>query len=107
MECSRILKAGRNGEDYFSLKGYNCIAPAWPLHDGEPAELRANPPEGLGDLQLQDILTEIKSVIAQSENPIVIGHSVGGLIVQLLINQGLASARCGYRFCSAQCYARF
>lgn len=84
-------KSWKKWEDYFSSKGYNCIAPAWPLHNGDPVALRANPPEGLGDLNLQDILTEIKSVVAQIESPIVIGHSVGGLIVQLLINQGLAS----------------
>lgn len=75
---------------YFTQKGYNCIAPAWPLHEGDPAELRRNPPENLGDLELSTILAEIESVVRkQPEPPIVIGHSVGGLIVQLLVAKGI------------------
>ena len=48
---------------YFSEKGYNCIAPAWPLHAGEPADLRNNPPAGLGDLELQTIVDEMERII--------------------------------------------
>ena len=78
---------------FFNQKGYNCIAPAWPMHEGDPAALRANAPEGLGDLHLQTIVDEMENIVsAQSEPPILIGHSVGGLIVQLLVNKGLASA---------------
>jgi pimeloyl-ACP methyl ester carboxylesterase len=77
--------------DFFSSKGYNCIAPAWPMHEGNPTELRNNPPAGLGDLELQTIADEIESVVTSlDEKPILIGHSVGGLIVQLLVNKGLA-----------------
>jgi len=77
--------------DFFSQKGYNCIAPAWPLHAGEPAELRENPPAGLGDLKLDDVLTEIETLVLKHDQPIVIGHSVGGLIVQLLLNRNAIS----------------
>lgn len=76
---------------YFNEKGYNCIAPAWPLHEGSPANLRENPPAGLGDLELQTIVNEIERIAtALPEKPILIGHSVGGLIVQLLVQKGLA-----------------
>jgi pimeloyl-ACP methyl ester carboxylesterase len=76
--------------EFLSDKGYNCIAPAWPLHEGNPADLRTNPPAGLGDLELQTIVDEMEKVVrAQGEKPIVIGHSVGGLIVQLLASKGL------------------
>ncbi|RFZ85593.1 alpha/beta hydrolase [Mucilaginibacter terrenus] len=75
---------------FFSAKGYNCLAPAWPLHEGEPSQLRDNPPTGLGDLHLQTIADEMERVVtAQPEPPIVIGHSVGGLIAQLLAAKGL------------------
>jgi pimeloyl-ACP methyl ester carboxylesterase len=78
---------------FFSERGYNCMAPAWPLHAGEPAQLRANPPAGLGQLGLDDIVAEVESlVVTQAAKPIVIGHSVGGLIVQLLANRGLIEA---------------
>ncbi|MFD0792905.1 alpha/beta hydrolase [Mucilaginibacter litoreus] len=76
---------------YFNEKGYNCLAPSWPLHEGEPAKLRNNPPQGLGDLELKTIADKIESVIRQQpEPPILIGHSVGGLIVQLMVAKGLA-----------------
>jgi pimeloyl-ACP methyl ester carboxylesterase len=75
---------------YFTEKGYECIAPAWPLHEGEPTDLRNNPPAGLGDLGLQTIVDEMERIVrALPEPPIVIGHSVGGLIVQLLTQKGL------------------
>jgi len=77
--------------EFFSEKGYNCIAPAWPMHEGDPTALRNNPPAGLGDLELQTIIDKIESVVkGLDEKPILIGHSVGGLIVQLLVNKGLA-----------------
>lgn len=76
--------------NYFTGKGYNCVAPAWPLHAGEPADLRQNPPAALGDLTLKTVVDEMESVVrAQGEAPIVIGHSVGGLITQLLVAKGL------------------
>ncbi|WP_374951447.1 alpha/beta hydrolase [Mucilaginibacter sp.] len=75
---------------YFTDKGYNCVAPAWPLHEGEPADLRQNPPAGLGDLELKTVVDEMERVVrAQGQPPIVIGHSVGGLITQLLVAKGL------------------
>ena len=76
--------------EFFSQKGYNCIAPAWPFHEGEPAELRDNPPQGLGDLSLNDIVTDIETLALNLDRPIVIGHSVGGLIAQLLVNRDVA-----------------
>lgn len=79
--------------EFFTEQGYNCVAPAWPLHEGEPIQLRDNPSAELGDLHLQSIVDEIESVVrAQDEMPILIGHSVGGLIVQLLVAKGLAES---------------
>lgn len=78
--------------DYFTGKGYACVAPAWPLHDGDPADLVANPPAALGDLRLNDVIGAMELEVMKYEQPIVIGHSVGGLIAQLLVNRQLASA---------------
>ncbi len=75
---------------YFSGKGYSCSAPAWPLHEGVPAELRANPPADLGDLELQTILDAMALEVGKYDQPIVIGHSVGGLIAQLFVAKGIA-----------------
>lgn len=78
---------------FFAAKGYECIAPAWPDHEGNPADLRQNIPAGLGDLRLNDIVESVEKVVAAlPEKPIVIGHSVGGLIVQLLSQKNLIRA---------------
>ncbi|WP_345951685.1 alpha/beta hydrolase [Mucilaginibacter sp. PAMB04274] len=76
---------------HFTEKGYNCIAESWPLHEGEPADLRANTPAGLGELRLAVIIEKYRQLAtSQTEKPILIGHSVGGLITQILVNEGLA-----------------
>ncbi|QNF31236.1 alpha/beta hydrolase (plasmid) [Adhaeribacter swui] len=86
-------KSWGNWMNYFTQRGYNCLAPAWPLHAGEPAELRQNPPAGLGDLELNEVVEAVECVVLEQEaKPIVIGHSVGGLIVQLLANRELIAA---------------
>ncbi|HEY4198107.1 MAG TPA: alpha/beta fold hydrolase, partial [Mucilaginibacter sp.] len=77
---------------YFSKKGYNCISPAWPYHEGEPSALRANPDPKLGDLSLQEIVEEFTHIASGVEDPVLIGHSVGGLVVQLLVNKSIGSA---------------
>lgn len=85
-------KSWANWINYFTGRGYECVAPAWPYHEGEPAQLRANPDPKLGELSLDDIVQKIESVVSGlPEKPIVIGHSVGGLIVQLLANKNLIS----------------
>jgi pimeloyl-ACP methyl ester carboxylesterase len=85
-------KSWGNWVRMFSSRGYNCIAPAWPLHEGEPSHLRANPPAGLGELHLKTIMATIQSVTNRLDNPIMIGHSVGGLITQVFLNKGLIGA---------------
>ena len=78
---------------FFEHRGYRCLAPAWPLHEGEPAELRAHVPPGLGELGLDAVIDRFAGIAAaQPEKPILIGHSLGGLIVQVLIQQGLGAA---------------
>jgi len=85
-------KSWEKWTSFFGERGYACIAPAWPLHEGEPAALRANPPAGLGDLHLREILASIEHSLANLDAPIMIGHSVGGLITQIMLNRGLISA---------------
>ena len=80
--------------ELFDSRGYRCLAPAWPLHEGDPAALRSNPPAGLGDLGLEEIVRSVEGVLARDseEKPVLIGHSVGGLVAQLLVRKGLAES---------------
>ncbi|MBB3319612.1 pimeloyl-ACP methyl ester carboxylesterase [Rhizobium sp. BK181] len=77
---------------YFSRHGFECVVPAWPLHDGDPAELRESPPPGLGELSLDDVVATMQRVVGNYDRPVMIGHSVGGLVTQLLVAKGLLSA---------------
>lgn len=77
---------------YFEGKGYECLAPAWPYHNGTPSTLRSHIPEKLGELELDDIITPLETAILKfPEKPVVIGHSVGGLIAQLLLSRGVVN----------------
>jgi len=77
--------------DFFNQRGYHCIAPAWPLHEGDPLALKEKPPKGLGELSLEEVMEKMEHIVQSFDQPIVIGHSVGGLIVQLLLRRGMAS----------------
>jgi pimeloyl-ACP methyl ester carboxylesterase len=77
---------------YFQDRGYKYIAPAWPGRDQPLDVLRTRHPDAnLGELTLNRVVdhytAEVKSL---GEKPIIIGHSMGGLIVQLLLQQNLA-----------------
>jgi alpha-beta hydrolase superfamily lysophospholipase len=80
--------------DYFQTKGYTCLAPAWPGRDQSVEMLRKQHPDAqLGKLTLNAVLEHFTTTIqALDEKPILIGHSMGGLIVQLLLQKDLAVA---------------
>ena len=54
---------------------------------------KAHPDSKLGALTLRDVIAGISGVIqALPDKPIVIGHSMGGLVTQILAQRGLAAA---------------
>jgi pimeloyl-ACP methyl ester carboxylesterase len=79
---------------YFQSKGYSCSAPSWPGRDRPVETLRANHPDPqLGQLTLSQVVESCTNHIRLlDEKPILIGHSMGGLIVQLLLQGDLAVA---------------
>jgi len=79
---------------YFEEQGYTCFAPPWPHHEGSVAELvKKHPDSELGKLTLEDIVTYYKKYIAElKEKPIIFGHSMGGLVTQILLQAGLCVA---------------
>lgn len=80
---------------YFESKGYTTVAPAWPFKEGKPSDLRALPPNDtdLAALTLKEVIDHYIAVIKSlPEKPIVIGHSLGGLITQVICNRDYAAA---------------
>src|SRR6195256_6171319 len=78
--------------DRYQKAGYKVIAPSWPGLEGEVEAIRKNP-SALKGLKLKTVVDHYDRIIRKLDSqPILIGHSFGGLIVQLLVDRGLGSA---------------
>ncbi len=80
---------------YFEQKGYTTYNPSWPGKEKSPEEQRNLQPynQTLTDLTLAELVDHYANFIKQlPEKPIIIGHSLGGLITQILINRDLGAA---------------
>ncbi len=77
---------------YFESRGYRCLAPAWPGKDRPIEEIRKDP-SPLAGLGIDAIVDHYAGIVrALDEPPILVGHSFGGLFVQLLLDRGLGAA---------------
>jgi pimeloyl-ACP methyl ester carboxylesterase len=73
--------------------GMKVVAPPWPAMDRPVHALRHAPDPSLAKLGLRAIVEHYATQIeALPHPPILIGHSLGGLVVQLLLDRGLGSA---------------
>jgi non-heme chloroperoxidase len=81
-----------NWADFFNQAGYAPLTPDWPDDPETVEEARANPDvlakKTLG--QIADHHTDI--IDALDKKPVVIGHSTGGLMAQMLAGRGLSAA---------------
>lgn len=74
---------------HYAAKGYTVLAPAWPLMDRPLELLRSQPHPDLGKLTLRQITDHYAQIIdTLPEQPVLMGHSYGGLIVQMLLDRG-------------------
>ncbi len=77
----------------YEARGFRCLVPEWPLQDRPIEDLRVSPHPDLGRLTVSEIVNHHEGVIrGLPAPPILIGHSFGGLFVQLLLDRGLGSA---------------
>ena len=73
--------------------GYNTLAPAWPKVDGANEVRDWDPPREFAKLTLPQIREHYAAITAGlPEPPLLVGHSVGGLVVQQLLDRGLGRA---------------
>jgi alpha-beta hydrolase superfamily lysophospholipase len=85
-------RSWENFADYFGKRGYAVATPEWPRKHGDVEELRAETDE-LKGLGLTEIVDHHATLIRELETPpVLIGHSFGGLIVELLLDRGLGRA---------------
>jgi pimeloyl-ACP methyl ester carboxylesterase len=76
----------------FEASGHHAVAPGWP-GDGDTVAATRSHPERLAGIGISAIVNHYRGLIrALPEQPIVIGHSFGGLIAQKLLAEGDARA---------------
>jgi non-heme chloroperoxidase len=77
--------------DFFNEHGYKTLNPGWPGDSPSVAECRTNP-QPIANRGVTEIADSYAKVIASlPEPPIVIGHSFGGLIAQVILGRGIAA----------------
>jgi pimeloyl-ACP methyl ester carboxylesterase len=85
-------RSWENYAAYFTDRGFAVSAPEWPRKHGDVEELRetAEDSAGLGVQEIVDHYAELIEGLGQP--PVLIGHSYGGLFVELLLDRGLGRA---------------
>jgi pimeloyl-ACP methyl ester carboxylesterase len=77
----------------YEARGYTVIAPSWPYDERPVPELQRDPRPELAKVGIKDVVDHYEKEIRKLDAPpILIGHSFGGLFVQLLLDRGLGSA---------------
>jgi alpha-beta hydrolase superfamily lysophospholipase len=84
---------------HFTERGFSVFAPSWPGMERDIRALR-RAPESYADLGFKRIVDHYEKLILDLDGaPIVMGHCLGGLVVQALLDRGLAA--CGVAIASA------
>ncbi|KKL22045.1 hypothetical protein LCGC14_2439380 [marine sediment metagenome] len=79
-----------NYKAFFEDKGYNCVVPALRHHDAGHED---KPHPDLGTTSILDYAADLEEEIRKLDaKPILMGHSMGGLLAQMLASRGLAEA---------------
>jgi alpha-beta hydrolase superfamily lysophospholipase len=78
--------------EHYEAKGHRVVAPAYPGFEVEVEALNADP-SPIERVTVPQIIEHLEHVIAElDEPPILMGHSAGGVMVQLLMDRGHGAA---------------
>ena len=81
-----------NWVKHYTGKGFQVIARSWPGMDVDIEQLRRDPTP-IARLGITEIVDHYEKIIRGLDSPpIIIGHSFGGLMTQILIDRGLGAA---------------
>ncbi|HZP07133.1 MAG TPA: alpha/beta hydrolase [Terracidiphilus sp.] len=76
----------------YEAKGYRVVARSWPGMDIDINELRRDP-SPIANLGITEIVAHYENLIRDLDSPpLLVGHSFGGLIAQILLDRGLGAA---------------
>jgi pimeloyl-ACP methyl ester carboxylesterase len=77
---------------HYEAKGYKVLTPAYPGFEIEVEALRESP-SVIADLKVPEVVAHLGEIIGELEQPpIIMGHSFGGVFVQLLLDRGYGAA---------------
>ncbi len=78
--------------ELFEAEGFAVLTPGWPDDPETSAEARAHP-EALARKSISRVADHLAAVVALLDRrPVLIGHSFGGLLAQVLAGRGLSAA---------------
>jgi alpha-beta hydrolase superfamily lysophospholipase len=76
----------------YSHRGFTVIAKSWPGMDVDIADLRKDT-SAIDNLGIAEVADHYDKIVSELDRPpIIIGHSFGGLITQILLERGLGVA---------------
>ena len=79
-----------NYKRLFEAEGYRCVTATLRFHDMDPKDA---PDPRLGTVSLLDYASDLEQEIQElGVRPVLMGHSMGGLLAQVLASRGLAKA---------------
>ena len=100
-----------NYKNFFEEKGCDCVVPTLRYHNVDP---NSEPNPNLGTVGVLDYVRDIEGEIERLENlgkienpPILVGHSMGGLIVLLVTSRGIISTKAAVLITPAPPYGIF
>jgi len=85
-------RSWENWVTYYGNQGYRVLTPGYPGFEVEVEALRANP-SIIANLTVPETVDHLAGVIeALDRPPIIMGHSFGGTLTQLLLARGLGAS---------------
>ena len=89
-------KSWNTWAERFRAQGHEVIIPGWPGIDDRSVEDIRRDPSALKGIGLKQIADNYERIIrALPVKPIIMGHSFGGVLTQMLADRGLGSAYVG------------
>jgi alpha-beta hydrolase superfamily lysophospholipase len=77
--------------DHYNKRGFNVIAKSWPGMDGDLKELRDDH-SAIDDIGFGDVVDHYEGIVRElGSPPIIMGHSFGGAVTQVLLDRGVGA----------------
>ena len=76
---------------HYTERGYSVYAPSWPGMERDIRALRRDP-QSYANVGIRQIVDRYEELVLELESPpILVGHCIGGLVVQALLDRGLGA----------------